>query len=174
LNLLRALSARILVAFSVVTVADAAAAQAPNEFDFDTTQLPLTTIPPGSGTLQIASRVAYTAQNLQLVANVVVQNGGEFVLDRSHLRLRGNLTIQRGGRVTVLDSSLLVASDYSGQFGLIIEGGLLHTERAVIGSAYVNNTIHHMRFLHLRGTWLARQTTIQATGALLANGPQGW
>jgi hypothetical protein len=158
----------------LVIAAMPTAAQVVNEFDFDTTQLPVTTIPAGSGTWTITSPVTYSAQSLQLTGNIVVAAGGELLLERSHLVVRGDITLRRGGRITVLDSSLLIASDFTGQFNLTMEGGLLHTERAVLGGAYANGTIHLVRFLHLRGTWLARQTTVQASGALLANGAQGW
>jgi hypothetical protein len=158
---------------AALLLATGASAQAPNEFDFDTTQLPVTTVAAGSGTVFISSPVTYTAQNLQLNANLVVQNGGELVLQRSHLRVRGDVTIQRGGRITVVDSELLLPCDFTGQFTLWNEGGLLHTERAVLGGAY-SNVIHAARFMHLRGTWLARHTTLQLMGVVIANGANGW
>jgi hypothetical protein len=154
-------------------LAAAASAQVANEFDFDTTQLTVTTLPPGSGTLFVSSPITYTGQNLRLVANLVVQDGGELVLDRSQLVVRGDITIRRGGRISVLDSSLLISSDFTGQFTLWNEGGLLHTERAVLGGA-PSASIHGVRFLHLRGTWLARHTSMQLMGVVIANGPQGW
>ncbi len=106
--------------------------------------------------MQISSPVTYTGQNLHLNAHVVVQNGGELVLHRVQLRVRGDITIQRGGRITVIDSTLQIASDFTGQFTLWNEGGLLHTERAVLGGTYENGSVHQVRFMHLRGTWLAR------------------
>lgn len=158
----------------LLLLATNATAQVANEFDHDTTQLPLTTLPPGTGTVQITTPLTFTGQNLQLDAHVVVQNGGELVLDRSHLRVRGDITIRPGGRITVLDSTLEIDSDFTGQHTLWNEGGLLHTERAVLGGTYDSSSVHQIRFMHLRGTWLARQTTLQAMGVVIANGPTGW
>jgi len=149
-------------------------AQAPNEFDFDTTQLAVTTIPPNGATHAITTAVTYTGQNLVLNAPLVVRANAELRLVRSVLTVHGSILMEDGSRVTVIDSSVLLPNQYQHQYEMRNEGGLLHTERAVIGSGYQGNALHHTRLLHLRGTWVARQTVVQGMGAVLANGRVGW
>ncbi|MFY9343243.1 MAG: hypothetical protein WAT39_12175 [Planctomycetota bacterium] len=152
----------------------AAVAQAANEFDFDTTQLPVTVITPNGNPHQITTQVTYTGQNLQLNVPVTVKNNGELRLLRSQLRVFGNIVMEEGGRITVIDSDLLMPCAFQRQFEIRTEGGLLHTERARIGSGYLGGSLFLTRILHLRGTWLARNTIIQSTSLILADGRTGW
>lgn len=169
------LSRSALLPPAAVLLAAIAPAQAPNEFDFDTTKLAVTDITPSVGaTLTITAPTLYTGQNLRLNAHLIVQSGGELVLDRSRLSVHGDIRLLPGGRITVLDSTIEIDSDNSSQFTLWNEGGLLHTERAVLGGTYDTNSVHQIVFMHLRGTWLARQTTMQAVGVVIADGPTGW
>jgi hypothetical protein len=149
-------------------------AQAPNEFDFDTTQLVVTPIPPNGPTHVITTPVTYTGQNLTLHAPLTVRAGGELRLVRSVLRVFGDVLLEEGGRITVLDSSLLLPLQFQHQFDYRNEGGLLHTERAVIGTTRNGGGLYLTQFLNLRGTWLARQTVMQSMGVILADGRSGW
>ena len=149
-------------------------AQAANEYDFDTTQRPLQTIPPNGATHTIASPVTYTDQNLQLLAPLRILANGELRLVRSQLKVQGNILMETGSRLTVIDSSLLLPNQFSGQYEIRNEGGLLHTERATIGTAYLGTSINQVRLLHLRGTWLARQTVLQGLITLISDGRLGW
>ena len=149
-------------------------AQAPNEFDFDTTQLAVTTIPPNAATHTIAASVTYTGQNLELRASLTVRAGAELRLVRSVLKVFGQIVMEEGSRVTVIDSSLLLPCQFQRHYELVNEGGLLHTERAVIGSTYAGGTLYQTGMLHQRGTWLARHTTMQGLFTLLGDGRGGW
>src|SRR5688572_15066987 len=77
-------------------------AQVANEFDFDTTRLPLTTIAPNGPTHAITTDVTYVDQNLVLHAPLTVRSGGQLVLLRTVLTVHGGLTIERGARLTVV------------------------------------------------------------------------
>lgn len=159
---------------AIVAVAGKAEAQAANEFDFDPTQLALTTIPPSGATHHISTAVTYTGQNLVLNAPLVVHAGAELRLERSVLKVRGNILLEDGGRITVLDSSLLLPCQFQEQYQLRMDGGLLHTERAVVGATYDGPTLYFTALRLLRGTWLARQTVVQGLVTTLSDGRQGW
>lgn len=159
---------------AIAAVAGNAMAQAANEFDFDPTQLPLATIPPSGATHHIATAVTYTGQNLVLNAPLVVHAGAELRLERSVLRVRGNILLEDGGRITVIDSSLLLPCQFQEQYQLRMDGGLLHTERAVVGATYDGPTLFFTALRLLRGTWLARQTVVQGLVVTLSDGRQGW
>ena len=149
-------------------------AQVPNEFDFDRASLPFTTIPPNGSPHTITGLVTYTNQNLQLNAPLTVRSGAELRLNRSILKVFGTIVMEEGSRVTVTDSSLFLPCLYSRQFELINEGGVLHTERAVLGSTHVGTSLSQTFLMLHRGTWLARQTVAQALITLIGDGRQGW
>ncbi len=149
-------------------------AQAPNEFDFDATQLAVTTIPPNAATHTIATSITYTGQNLELHAPLTVRAGAELRLERSILKVFGQIVMEEGSRVTVIDSSLLIPCQFQRQYELVNEGGLLHTERAVIGSTYNGATLYQTGMLNHRGTWLARDTVMQSLFTLCGDGRVGW
>lgn len=161
------------------------AAQAPGELDFEPAQLPVVTIPPNGAVHTISTPVTYTGQNLVLNAPLVIAAGGELRLVRSTLKVTGSVfvpagnsnravMVQEGGRLTLLDSDLLLPNTFQNQFEFRMEGGLLHTERASIGSAYVGNNLAQTRLLHLRGTWLARHTVVQGLVTIVSDGRTGW
>lgn len=145
------------------------AAQAPNEFDFDTTQLPVL-----AAASDITASTTYTGENRALTGSLTVRAGAELRLVRSVLTVTGNILMEPGSKVTVIDSSLLLATTGTTRYELRNEGGLLHTERAVIGSAVTSGGLFQSLFLHLRGTWLARQTVVQAVVTSIAHGRDGW
>jgi hypothetical protein len=152
-----------------------ATAQAANEFDFEPAQLPLVTIPPNGPQHQVLTAVTYTGQHLELNAPLVVRTGAELRLVRSRLQVRGNVLLEDGARLTVIDSDFLLPNDYQLQYELRNEGALVHTERARIGSsAGSQGFLFQTRFLHLRGTWLARQTVVQALVTIISDGRTGW
>ncbi len=161
------------VAFAWLTVA-AAHAQATNEFDFEPTTLAINTITPNGATHQITTSVTYTGQHLELNAPLTVRAGGELRLVRSVLKVRGNILLEERGRITVIDSALLLPNTFHQQYVWRIEGGLLHTERSTVGGGYVGSSLSQTRLLHLRGTWLARQTVVQGMVTLLSDGRNGW
>lgn len=165
---------RLLPLLVVVAVASTVRAQVANEFDFDGTQLPVVTIPPNGSTHTITSPVTYLGQNLALNTSLLVGSGGELVLVRSQLRINGNVTLERGGRITVVDSSLLLGQSFQQQFNFRNQGGLLHTERALFGAAYDTGVLHHTTLFHLRGTWLARDTIVQGLVTIISDGRLGW
>jgi hypothetical protein len=152
------------------------AAQVANEFDFDKSQWPATAIAPNGASHTITSLVTYTNQNLTLQAPLVVASGAELRLVGSVLKVFGNVLLQDGGRITVIDSSLLLPNAFQRQYEIRQEGGLLHCERAVIGGTRPNAqaTLFQTRYLHLRGTFLARDTALEAVVTVLANGRTGW
>lgn len=150
-------------------LAGALAAQAPNEFDFDTTQLPVLT-----AAADITASTTYTGENRALTGTLTVRAGAELRLVRSVLTVTGNILMEPGSKVTVIDSSLLLATTGTTRYELRNEGGLLHTERAVLGSAVTSGGLFQSLFLHLRGTWLARQTVVQSLVTTVADGRNGW
>lgn len=149
-------------------------AQAPNEFDFDANQLAVTTIPPNGAPHAVSTLVTYTNQNLVLNAPLTVHAGAELRLVGSILKVFGDIVMQEGSRITVIDSSLFLPCQYARQYELRNEGGLLHTERAVIGSTRVGNVLTTTFIMNQRGAWLARQTVAQALVSLHGDGRQGW
>lgn len=150
--------------------------QAPGEFDFDATQLPLVGIiannQPAVGSHTITGQVVYTGQNLELNAALQIASGAELRLVDSVLVVRGNVTIGDRARLVLIGSTLSLPCVSQGQFQLRNEG-YLHTERSQIGSGYVGSTLVQTTLLHLRGTWLARDTVVQGLVTLLANGRSG-
>jgi len=144
-------------------------AQAPNEFDFDTTQLAVTTIPPNGATHTITTQVTYTDQNLVLNAPLTVRAGAELRLVRSVLKVFGKIVMDEGSHITVIDSSLFLPCQFTSQYELHNEGGLLHTERAVLGSTRVGGVLAHTALVNNRGAWLARHTIAQALICIIGN-----
>lgn len=154
------------------------AGQAPNEFDFDPGTGASSTLPPNGAVHTITGRVVLSGQHLLLSAPLLVASGAELRLDHCTLEVAGTVTMQEGCRVTVVDSALLLrgGAQPPGQpaYEFRMEGGVLQTERALIGSGYVNGNLAQVRLLSLRGTWLARQTVTQALITILADGRTGW
>lgn len=164
----------LLIGLAAAFLAAPARAQTANEHDFDPTWQPLTTIAPNGSTHVISGLATYTDQNLELNAPLTIAAGGELRLVRCCMRVRGDVLLQDGARLTVVDGSFLLPNQQQQQNELRMEGGLLHTERATIGSDYVGANLAQTRLLHLRGTWLARHTVVQALVTILANGRTGW
>ena len=155
--------------------APVAVAQAVNEFDFDTAQLPITQPWPLGQPFTISTEVAFVGQNLEHNATLTILAGAELRLVNSELRVLGNIVMQEGSRLTLIDSSLFLPSQPGVPiFELQNEGGFLYTERSVIGGAR-NSTgaFNQTRFRHHRGTWLARQTVSQAFIRLTGAGAGG-
>lgn len=150
------------------------AAQAPNEFDYEPASAVAVPITPNGATHVITGQVVYTGQHRTLNAPLEIAAGGELRLVRTALRVFGSVTLREGGRLTVIDSSLLLPCAFQRQYEFRTEGGLLHTERAVFGSGYVGSNLAITRLLHLRGTWLARETVLQGLVTILADGRNGW
>jgi hypothetical protein len=152
------------------------AAQVANEFDFDLSQRPATAIAPNGASHTITSLVTYANQNLTLQAPLVIANGAELRLVGSVLKVFGSILLQDGGRITVIDSSLLLPNTFQGQYEIRQEGGLLYCERAVIGSTRPGGPagLCQTRYLHLRGTFLARHTALDALVTVLSDGRNGW
>lgn len=155
-------------------LACAVPAQVTNELDFDTTQLPVATVPPNGSTHTISASTTFVGQHLELHAPLLVPSGVELRLERSILKVFGDIRIEDGGRLSVIDSDLLMPCQYQLQYRLWVVGGLLHTERAVIGGGRVGSQLYWTTILLLRGTWLARQTVLQATGVTLSSGRTGF
>jgi hypothetical protein len=149
-------------------------AQAPNEFDYDPASAAAVAIAPNGATHVVTGQVTYSGQHLTLNAPLEIAAGAELRLVRSALRVFGSVTLREGGRLSVIDSSLLLPCSFQRQYEFRTEGGLLHTERAVIGSGYVGSNLSITRLLHLRGTWLARETVLQGLVTILADGRNGW
>lgn len=158
----------------------AATAQVANEFDFDVKQLPLSRPWNPSATVAVAHTLAasttFTNQNCEHRGNLTVPAGVELRLVNAELRVLGNIVMQEGSRITLLDSSLFLPTQQGvPMFELQNEGGLLHTERSVIGGARNSSgSFNQSRFRHHRGTWLARHTVAQAFICLLGNGSVGY
>jgi hypothetical protein len=164
----------LVIWLAAACVCSVVSGQAPNEFDFDPAWQSLTTITPNGSTHVITGLTTYTGQNLELNAPLTIAPGGELRLVRCCLRVRGDVLLQDGARLTVIDGSFLLPNPQQQQNEIRMEGGLLHTERATIGSDYIGANLAQTRLLHLRGTWLARHTVVQALVTILANGRAGW
>ncbi len=151
-----------------------AVAQAANEFDFEPAWLPVTTIAPNGPTHVVSVPTTYVGQNLELNAPLTIAPGAELRLVRCCLRVRGDVLLQDGARLSVIDGSFLLPNAQQQEHEIRMEGGLLLTERATIGSDYIGANLAQTRLLHLRGTWVARHTVVQALVTILADGRNGW
>jgi hypothetical protein len=161
-------------AAAAAMVAAPGLAQVVNEFDFDVGTLPVVTIPPNGAVHVIATDTVCTGQNLVLNAALEIRPGAELRLVNSRLTVHGGVTVRDGGRLTVIDSSLLLPNQWQMQREFRIEGGVVHTERATIGSTWTSGYLQQTRFLHLRGAWVARETVVQALVPILSYGRGGW
>ncbi len=168
------LSPRLLSSLAAALAAPAVA-QVANEFDFDPRQLPPTTISPNGPVHVISTNTTWAGQNLVLNVPLTIAANAELRVERATLMVHGDVTLHDGGRLTVVDASLLLPNQFQRQHEFRIEGGVVHTERATIGSTHVLGNVLHATRLHLlRGTWLARETVVQALVTILSYGRTGW
>jgi hypothetical protein len=150
--------------------------QVQNEFDFDPVRLPQTVVNLPSGATQhvVQGLVTITDTNRRYVGPMVVRSGAELRIARSSVELLGDLTLEDGSVLRVIDADFLLPNPSQREHEIVNEGALIHTERARFGSGYVGTALNQTRLLHLRGTWLARDTVVQGLITIVSNGRNGW
>lgn len=164
--------------FVVAALGAALTGQAPGELDFAPAMLPLvdvtSVLSQGSAPVVLTTPLTLVGQNLELHVPLTIAAGGDLQLVRSSLRVYGEVKVLPGGRLSVVDSELTLPNQFQNQFELRVEGGLLHSERATIGSGYLGGLLQQTRLLLLRGTWLARHTVVQGLVTTIGEGRAGW